>query len=61
LFFGKGGDIATNRRDERELSVLRLRVLQCALYVNTLMLQGVLADDEWTDVEILLPDRAVGP
>jgi hypothetical protein len=37
IFFGKGGDIATNRRDEQELSVLCLRVLQAALvYVNTL-------------------------
>ncbi len=50
LFFGKGGDIASNRRDEQELSVLCLRVLQCALvYVNTLMLQDVLADQEWAD------------
>jgi TnpA family transposase len=31
LFYGKGGDIATNRRDEQELSVLCLRVLQAAL------------------------------
>lgn len=35
IFFGKGGDIASNRRDEQELSVLCLRVLQLALvYVN---------------------------
>ena len=48
IFYGKGGDIATNRRDEQELSVLCLRVLQAALvYVNTLMVQGVLADDDW--------------
>jgi len=48
IFFGKGGDIATNRRDEQELSVLCLRVLQVALvYVNTLMVQDVLADDDW--------------
>ena len=45
IFFGKGGDIATNRRDEQELSVLCLRVLQASLvYVNTLMIQDVLAD-----------------
>ena len=50
IFFGKGGDIATNRRDEQELSVLCLRVLQAALvYVNTLMVQDVLADDDWAD------------
>jgi TnpA family transposase len=49
IFFGKGGDIATNRRDEQELSVLCLRVLQAALvYVNTLMVQDILADDEWS-------------
>jgi hypothetical protein len=48
IFFGKGGDIATNRRDEQELSVLCLRVLQAALvYVNTLMVQDVLTDEEW--------------
>jgi TnpA family transposase len=48
IFFGKGGDIATNRRDEQELSVLCLRVLQAALvYVDTLMVQDVLADDGW--------------
>jgi len=47
LFYGKGGDIASNRRDEQELSVLALRVLQSALvYVNTLMLQDVIADGE---------------
>ncbi|ETA03430.1 transposase, TnpA family [Frankia sp. CcI6] len=50
IFFGKGGDIATNRRDEQELSVLCLRVLQAALvYVNTLMVQDVLADDAWAE------------
>ncbi|SCF50469.1 Tn3 transposase DDE domain-containing protein [Micromonospora carbonacea] len=44
IFYGKGGDIATNRSDEQELSVLCLRVLQAALvYVNTLMVQDVLA------------------
>lgn len=48
IFFGKGGDIATNSRDEQELSVLCLRVLQAALvYTNTLIVQDVLADEEW--------------
>ena len=50
IFFGKGGDIATNRRDEQELSVLCLRILQAALvYINTLMIQDVLADQAWAD------------
>jgi len=39
-----------NRRDEQELSVLCLRVLQAAfVYVNTLMVQDVLADDDWAE------------
>lgn len=50
LFFGKGGDIASNRRDEQDLSVLCLRILQAALvYVNTLMIQDVLTDERWVD------------
>lgn len=49
IFYGKGGDIASNRRDEQELSVLSLRILQAALvYVNTLMVQDVVADDNWS-------------
>ncbi|MFI7709024.1 Tn3 family transposase [Nonomuraea sp. NPDC049480] len=48
IFYGKGGDIATNRREELEMSVLCLRILQAAfVYINTLMLQDVLADPEW--------------
>jgi TnpA family transposase len=49
ILYGKGGELATNRRDERELTVACLRVLQAALvYVNTLMLQDVLADPAWS-------------
>ncbi|MFI5888796.1 Tn3 family transposase [Actinoplanes sp. NPDC051513] len=46
--YGKGGELATNRREEQEMTMLCLRILQAALvYVNTLMLQDVLADDDW--------------
>ncbi|MER5323150.1 Tn3 family transposase [Streptosporangium roseum] len=31
IFYGKGGDIATNRREELEMSVLCLRILHAAL------------------------------
>ena len=48
LFYGKGGDIATNRRDEQDLSVACLHVLQAAVaFVNTLLVQDVLADGDW--------------
>jgi hypothetical protein len=62
IFYGKGGDIATNRRDEQELSVLCLRVLQAALvYVNTLMVQDVLTDDTWTDRLTAADRRGLNP
>ena len=48
LAYGKRGDIQTNRRDEQELFVLCLRILQAALvYVNTLMLQDILDEPAW--------------
>jgi len=51
IFYGKGGDLATNRRDEQEMSVLCLRILQAALvYVNTLMIQDLLAEPAWAQV-----------
>jgi Tn3 transposase DDE domain len=51
IFYGKGGDLASNHRDEQEMSVLCLRILQAALvYVNTLMLQDLLAEPDWDDV-----------
>lgn len=48
IFYGKNSEIATNRLDEQELSVLCLHLLQmCLVYVNTLMIQKVLADPVW--------------
>src|SRR3546814_3451590 len=36
IFFGKGGEITTNRLEDQELSVLALHLLQnCLVYVNT--------------------------
>ncbi|MET9472004.1 Tn3 family transposase [Streptomyces sp. NPDC002922] len=47
---GKGGEIASSRRDEQEMFVLCRRILQSALvYVNTLMLQDVLGEPEWAE------------
>ena len=48
IFYGKSGEIATNRLDDQELSVLSLHLLQaCLVYINTLMLQDILAEPEW--------------
>jgi len=49
ICYGRGGDISTNRREEVEMTALCLRILQAALvYVNTLMLQDVLAGETWS-------------
>ncbi|SFO74089.1 Tn3 transposase DDE domain-containing protein [Actinomadura madurae] len=50
IHFGKRGDIASNRRDEQELEILCLYILQAALvYINMLMIQDVLGEPEWAD------------
>ena len=48
IFFGKGGEVASNRLEDQEVSVHALHLLQsCLVYVNTLMLQRVLAEPAW--------------
>ncbi len=48
IFFGKGGEVASNRLDDQEVFVHALHLLQsCLVYVNTLMLQRVLAEPAW--------------
>ncbi|GAA4971732.1 hypothetical protein GCM10023205_42130 [Yinghuangia aomiensis] len=50
IFLGKGGDLISNRRDQQELAILVLHLLQTALvYVNTLTVQDLLAEPEWAD------------
>ena len=50
IFYGKSGEIATNRLDDQELSVLSLHLLQsCLVYINTLMLQDILGEPAWAD------------
>jgi hypothetical protein len=48
ILYGKGGEIATNRREEQELTMLSLHLLQlCLVYINTLMLQRILGEPHW--------------
>ena len=45
---GKGGEVASNRLEDQEVLVHALHLLQsCPVYVNTLMLQRVLAEPVW--------------
>ncbi len=49
IFYGKGGEIATNRIEEQELAILSLHLIQmCLVFMNTIMLQRVLDEPQWT-------------
>jgi len=48
IFYGKAGELATNRRENQEIGLLCLHLLQASLvYINTLMIQEVLGDPKW--------------
>lgn len=48
ILFGKGGEIATNQREDQELAILSLHLLQmCMVYINTLLVQNVLTEPAW--------------
>jgi TnpA family transposase len=48
IFYGKLGEISTNKQDDQELSVVCLHLLQvCMVYINTLLIQEILADPLW--------------
>lgn len=47
VFFGKGGEIASNRIADQETSALALQLVQASMvYVNTRMVQSVLRDQD---------------
>ena len=48
IFYGKLGEISTNNKEDQELSVVCLHLLQvCMVYINTLIIQEVLSHPEW--------------
>jgi TnpA family transposase len=48
IFFARRGEMVSNRREDHEISMLVLHLLQnCMVYINTLMLQQVLAQPHW--------------
>lgn len=62
IFYGKNSEIASNRRDEQEMSVLCLRICQAAMvFVNVLMIQDVLADPDWDGVLTAEDERGLTP
>ena len=48
IFFGNGREFATNRQEDMESSMLCLHLVQLSMvYINTLMIQEVLAEPAW--------------
>ncbi len=62
IFYGKSGEISTNRLDDQEIAVLSLHLLQnCMVYINTLMIQQALSQDKWYDIMVPEDFRALTP
>lgn len=60
--FGKSGELSSNRREEQELSMLCLQILLSSLaYINTLMIQDIIAEPEWEDVLTDADQRGLTP
>jgi TnpA family transposase len=62
IFYGKSGEFSSNSKDEQEMSMLCLHLLQVSVvYINTLMIQSVLARPEWKDRLTDVDRRALCP
>jgi TnpA family transposase len=62
ILFGNSGELASNPRDQQELAVLSLHLLQAALiYINTLMIQDILAEPAWGGILTDEDKRGVNP
>ena len=50
IHFGQNSNIPSNNIEDQELSMLCLHLLQvCLIYINTLMLQEVLSEPDWSE------------
>ena len=62
VFYGKLGEISTNRANDQELAILCLHLLQASLvYMNTLFIQEILADPAWLNKLTENDKRALTP
>ena len=62
IFFARRGELVSNRREDHEVSMLSLHLLQnCMVYINTLMLQQVLAQPKWAGKLTARDLRALTP
>jgi TnpA family transposase len=62
ILYGKGGEFTSNRREDQEILMLSLHLLQVSLvYVNTLMIQQVLPEPAWQGRLTPIDLRALSP
>ncbi len=62
ILYGEGGEFTSNRLENQEILMLSLHLLQVSLvYVNTLMIQQVLARPEWHGRLTPVDLRALSP
>lgn len=48
VFFARRGEMVSNRREDHEISMLALHLIQnCMVYINTLMIQAMLEKPHW--------------
>lgn len=48
IYYGRHGEVSSNDMDIQEIAILSMHLLQaCLVYVNTLMVQEVLAEPKW--------------
>jgi len=62
ILYGKGGEFTSNRREDQEILMLSLHLLQVSLvYVNTLMIQQTLVEPAWRGRLTAADLRALSP
>ncbi len=62
ILYGKSGEVSTNRREDQELTMLCLHLLQNSVsYINTLLLQSVCHEHQWIDKLTKEDKRAINP
>ena len=48
VFFARRGELTSNRTEDQEISMLALHLVQnCMVYINTLMIQKLMAEPRW--------------
>jgi TnpA family transposase len=62
IFYGRSGEISSNRQKNQEISVLSLHLLQLSMvYINTLMIQQIIKENNLMDKLTKEDKRAITP